>query len=135
MQPVCNDAKPVLAGCEEPRRVVNSPDFSEHMRMRMSKLFADREPDAGILRRVRYDVVLQWRVRICANKVVAGVRISTLLPTIRPQDTRQSTSAQQINQLEGLAAPDFACQPRERITSNQASRSAGLTPVRPFAVR
>ena len=25
-------------------------------------------------------------VRICANKVVAGVRVSTNLPTIRPQD-------------------------------------------------
>jgi len=42
-------------------------------------------------------------VRICANKVVACVRLSTLLPTIRLQDTRQFTSAQQINQLEGLA--------------------------------
>jgi hypothetical protein len=29
--------------------------------------------------------------------------LSTLLPTIRLQDTRQCTSAQQINQLEGLA--------------------------------
>ena len=43
------------------------------------------------------------RVRICANKVVAGVRCSTLLPNIRPQDPRQFASAQQINQLEGLA--------------------------------
>ena len=43
------------------------------------------------------------RVRICANKIVACVRCSTLLPTIRPQDTRQFASAQQINQLEGLA--------------------------------
>ena len=42
-------------------------------------------------------------VRICANKVVAGVRCSTLLPNIRQQDTRQFASAQQINQLEGLA--------------------------------
>ena len=43
------------------------------------------------------------RVRICANKVVAGVRSSTLLPNIRPQKMRQFASAQQINQLEGLA--------------------------------
>ena len=42
------------------------------------------------------------RVRICANRVVACVR-GTLLPTIRPQDARQFASAQQINQLEGLA--------------------------------
>jgi hypothetical protein len=42
----------------------------------------------------------------CANlcdKVVACVRYSTLLPNIRPQKTRQFTSAQQINQFEGLA--------------------------------
>jgi hypothetical protein len=31
----------------------------------------------------------QAALRICANKVVAGVRFSTRLPTIRPQDTRQ----------------------------------------------
>jgi hypothetical protein len=43
------------------------------------------------------------RVRICANKVVAGVRWSRLQFRIRPQDTRQCASAQQINQLEGLA--------------------------------
>ena len=43
------------------------------------------------------------RVRICANKVVAGVRVSRLQRTIRPQDTRQFRSAQQIIQLEGLA--------------------------------
>jgi hypothetical protein len=42
-------------------------------------------------------------VRICANKVVAGVRVSTPLPNIRQQDTRQFASAQQIDQLEGLA--------------------------------
>jgi hypothetical protein len=42
-------------------------------------------------------------VRICANKVVAGVRCSTLLSNIRPQDARQSVLAQQIIQLEGLA--------------------------------
>ena len=50
-------------------------------------------PSLGLLR----------RVRICANKVVAGVRCSTLLPNIRPQETRQFASAQQIDQLEGLA--------------------------------
>jgi len=32
-------------------------------------------------------------VRICANKVVACVRSSTLLPNIRPQETRQFASA------------------------------------------
>ena len=42
-------------------------------------------------------------MRICANKVVAGVRCGTLLPYIRPQDTRQFATAQQICQLEGLA--------------------------------
>ena len=46
---------------------------------------------------------IRTRVRICANKVVAGVRCSTLLPNIRPQETRQFASAQQIDQLEGLA--------------------------------
>ena len=44
-----------------------------------------------------------WGVRICANKVVACLGWSTLLPTIRLQDTREFTSAQQIDQLEGLA--------------------------------
>jgi hypothetical protein len=43
------------------------------------------------------------RVRICANRVVACVRHSTLLLNIGPQDTCQFTSAPQINQLEGLA--------------------------------
>ena len=42
-------------------------------------------------------------MRSCANKVVAGVRCGTLLPNIRPQDTRQFATAQQICQLEGLA--------------------------------
>jgi hypothetical protein len=50
------------------------------------------------------------RVRICANKVVAGVRFSALLPTIRPQDTRQCTSAQSFDQLEGLAGLRIAAQ-------------------------
>src|SRR5512138_3065806 len=48
-------------------------------------------------------LAFKLHVRICANKVVACVRCSTLLPTIRLQDTRQFTSAQQISQLEGLA--------------------------------
>jgi hypothetical protein len=43
------------------------------------------------------------RVRICANKVVACVRLRTLLPNIDTQDTRQFASAQQIVQFEGLA--------------------------------
>ena len=42
-------------------------------------------------------------VRICANKVVAGVRCSALLPNIRSEDTRRFASALQINQFEGLA--------------------------------
>jgi hypothetical protein len=45
----------------------------------------------------------QSRVRICANKVVAGVRYSTLVPNVRPQVTREFASAQQMNQFEGLA--------------------------------
>jgi len=40
---------------------------------------------------------------MCANKVVAGVRCSTLLPNIRPQERRQFASAQQIDQREALA--------------------------------
>jgi hypothetical protein len=47
--------------------------------------------------------VCTYRVRICANKVVGGVRSSTLLPNIRAQETRQFASVQEINQLEGLA--------------------------------
>jgi len=42
-------------------------------------------------------------VRICADKVVAGVRVSTLLLKIRLQDARQFTSEQVYDQLEGLA--------------------------------
>ena len=42
-------------------------------------------------------------VRMCAKEVVAGVRCRTLLPNVRPQDTRQFTSAQHFHQLEGLA--------------------------------
>jgi hypothetical protein len=42
-------------------------------------------------------------VRICANKVVACVRLSTLPPNIRSQDARQFTSAQHFHQFEGLA--------------------------------
>jgi hypothetical protein len=40
---------------------------------------------------------------MCANKVVAGVRYGADLLNIRPQDARESASAHQINQLEGLA--------------------------------
>ena len=40
---------------------------------------------------------------MCAKQVVAGVRSSTLLLNIGQQDARQFASAQQINQLEGLA--------------------------------
>ena len=42
-------------------------------------------------------------VRICANKVVAGVRSSTHLLNIRSWNPRQFATAQQICQLEGLA--------------------------------
>src|SRR6185503_12100181 len=42
-------------------------------------------------------------VRICANRVGACVRLSTLLRNIRPQDTLQFTRARDFNQLEGLA--------------------------------
>ena len=42
-------------------------------------------------------------VRICANKVVAGGRLSALLARIRPADPRQFASAHQIVRLEGLA--------------------------------
>jgi hypothetical protein len=42
-------------------------------------------------------------VRICANKVVAGVRVSTPLLNLRHEDTRQFASAQEFDQLEGLA--------------------------------
>ena len=42
-------------------------------------------------------------MRICANKVVAGVRSSTLLLNIRPVDTRQLRSVQDFDQLEVLA--------------------------------
>jgi len=50
---------------------------------------------------IRWDA--RSRVRMCANKVVAGVRCSTLVLIIRPQEMGQFASAQQINQLEGLA--------------------------------
>ena len=43
------------------------------------------------------------RVRICANKVVAGARFSPLPFKVRLTHARQLTSAHQIRQLEGLA--------------------------------
>jgi hypothetical protein len=43
------------------------------------------------------------RVRMSANKVVAGVRCAADLPNIHPQDVRQSASTYQFTQLEGLA--------------------------------
>ncbi len=42
-------------------------------------------------------------MRICANKIGTGVRVSTLLLNIRPVNMRQFALAQQIDQLEGLA--------------------------------
>jgi hypothetical protein len=45
----------------------------------------------------------RWGVRICANKVVAGVRCGTLLINIRPVNTCQFVSARDFDQLEGLA--------------------------------
>jgi hypothetical protein len=69
-------------------------------------------------------------VRICANKVVACVRLSTLLPTIRLQDTRQFTSAQQINQLEGLAVaiPWGFESPLPHFTRSRSFNAAGRRP-------
>jgi hypothetical protein len=40
---------------------------------------------------------------MCAKRVVTGVRGSSLLLRIRPQDPHQFTSGDQITQLEGLA--------------------------------
>jgi len=48
-------------------------------------------------------VEVQRRVRICAKKVVAGVRSSAGLLRIRSRDPNQCASAQQTDQLEGLA--------------------------------
>jgi len=63
----------------------------------------DQQRLRGLLRLV--DISRSNRVlRICANKVVSGGRFSTRPSTIRAQDTRQSVSAQHINQFEGLAA-------------------------------
>jgi len=42
-------------------------------------------------------------VRICANKVVAGVRIRSLLRKIRLASARQLASARDFDKLEGLA--------------------------------
>jgi hypothetical protein len=42
-------------------------------------------------------------VRICANKIGTGVRVSTLLLNIRPVNMRQFASAREFDQLEGLA--------------------------------
>jgi hypothetical protein len=42
-------------------------------------------------------------VRICAKKIVAGVRSITLLPNIHPVNAHQLTSARDFDQLEGLA--------------------------------
>jgi hypothetical protein len=40
---------------------------------------------------------IEWRVAgSCANKVVAGVRCRTLLPNIRPLDTRANPAAASI---------------------------------------
>ena len=45
--------------------------------------------------------------------VVAGVRSSSLLPEIRPQDTHDFALAQQISQLEGRA---FLLSARKKLT-------------------
>ena len=42
-------------------------------------------------------------MRICANKIGTGVRVSTLLLNIRPVNMRQFASARDFDQLEGLA--------------------------------
>jgi hypothetical protein len=53
--------------------------------------------------------------------------LSTLLPTIRLQDTRQFTSAQQINQLEGLAVaiPWGFESPLPHFTRSRSLNAAG----------
>ena len=43
------------------------------------------------------------RVRVCANKVVAGVRGRALMCNIRLARTRVITSASDLDKLEGLA--------------------------------
>ena len=40
---------------------------------------------------------------MCANEVVAGVRVSAYLPIICPQDTHLIAAAHQVHQVEGLA--------------------------------
>jgi thiazole synthase ThiGH ThiG subunit len=58
---------------------------------------------------------------MCANKVVAGVRFSSRLLTIRPQNTRQFASAQQIatslraggSNIVGVRVPPSAPRHRE----------------------
>ena len=42
-------------------------------------------------------------MRICANKVVAGARPSSLVRKICSQDSNKFARAHQIHQLEGLA--------------------------------
>jgi len=46
---------------------------------------------------------LARRVRMCANRIVAGARCSSVLLRNRPEDSYQFASAQHFHQLEGLA--------------------------------
>jgi hypothetical protein len=76
------------------------------------------------------------RVRLRANEVVAGARCSTFLPNIRPQDSRQSMSAQQINQFGGLRyAP--RCLPEADSSSSPFRQclSGRLCPLRTSEIR
>jgi putative endonuclease len=65
--------------------------------------YDDYRRGVGFLCDVILNAIATPACELCANKVVAGVRRRTLLPTMRRQDARQSTRAQQIIQLEGLA--------------------------------
>jgi len=67
-------------------------------------------------------------VRICANKVGACVRLSTLLLNIRPWDARQFTCAQQILQLEGLAVaiPWGFESPLPHLSERRSRESKGI---------
>src|SRR5262245_45732450 len=81
----------------------------EHGELRVFPARADRgridQPSSGEYYRgvSREDGIGESCMRTCANEVVAGARCSTLLPTMRLQDARQSARTRQIIKLEGLA--------------------------------
>ena len=88
--------KALEVACDQREFLMSAPAFE----LALTRTGREGYLDAGLIIGGR---ACQRRVRICANKVVAGVRSSTLLLNIRPQDTRQFTSAQRFDQLEGLA--------------------------------